>query len=56
MTYQWKQVAGDTVSLSNPSDVTASFDIPKGAKAGDVFTFQLTVSDECSFIYRFGRA
>ncbi|ALR16122.1 M6 family metalloprotease domain-containing protein [Vibrio natriegens] len=45
LTYQWKQVAGDTLSLSNPSDVTASFEIPKGAKAGDVFTFQLTVTD-----------
>ncbi|MBR9787239.1 MAG: M6 family metalloprotease domain-containing protein [Vibrionaceae bacterium] len=45
LTYQWKQVAGKTVSLSNPRDITSSLTIPKGARAGDEFTFQLTVTD-----------
>ncbi|MGP8308769.1 M6 family metalloprotease domain-containing protein [Vibrio sp. YIC-376] len=45
LTYQWEQTAGKTVSLSNPSEVTASFAIPEGAKAGEVLTFQVTVSD-----------
>lgn len=45
LSYQWQQVAGRTVSLGSSTEVNANFTIPEGAKAGDVLTFQLTVSD-----------
>lgn len=50
LSYQWEQTAGSSVSLNNPSGVTASFAIPNGSKAGDVFTFQLTVTDTSAAI------
>jgi M6 family metalloprotease-like protein len=48
--YQWEQTAGSSVSISNLSNITASFAIPAGAKAGDVFTFQLTVTDSSAAV------
>ncbi|MCV6004295.1 hypothetical protein OFO99_33185, partial [Escherichia coli] len=39
------QLAGTSVSLGNATSVSTSFTVPQGAKAGEVLTFRLTVTD-----------
>ena len=41
ITYQWQQIAGPTVTLSAPNNVTTTF----AAAAGQSYVFQLTVRD-----------
>ena len=43
--YRWKQVAGPSVSLSNPEAVQPSFLAPNVEPDGVSFTFELTVAD-----------
>jgi PKD repeat protein len=43
--YQWTQVEGDPVSLSNPSSSVATFTAPKGGSQGKNLKFKLTVKD-----------
>jgi uncharacterized cupredoxin-like copper-binding protein len=41
LTYQWTQIAGPTVTLSNPTGVTTTFT----AAAGQTYSFRLTVTN-----------
>ena len=41
LTYQWTQIAGPTVTLSNPTGVTTTF----AAAAGQTYSFRLTVKN-----------
>ena len=43
--YQWKQIAGPSVSLSNPQAVQPTFSAPTVGSDGVSFTFELTVTD-----------
>jgi PKD repeat protein len=43
--YQWTQVEGDPVSLSDPSSSVATFTAPKGGSQGKNLKFKLTVKD-----------
>jgi hypothetical protein len=43
--YQWKQIAGPSVSLSNPQAVQPTFLAPNVGSDGVSFTFELTVTD-----------
>ncbi|MGB6376833.1 MAG: PKD domain-containing protein [Syntrophobacteria bacterium] len=43
--YQWKQLAGSQVTLSNPSVATPTFTAPDVGMSGVSLTFQLTVTD-----------
>jgi len=43
--YRWKQIAGPSVSLSNPEAVQPTFSAPDVGSDGDSFTFELTVTD-----------
>jgi hypothetical protein len=43
--YQWKQLGGSQVTLSNPSVVTPTFTAPDVGMSGVSLTFQLTVTD-----------
>jgi hypothetical protein len=43
--YQWKQIAGPSVSLSNPQAVQPTFLAPDVGSDGVSFTFELTVTD-----------
>ena len=43
--YRWKQIAGTSVSLSNPTDDQPTFSAPTVGSNGDSFTFELTVTD-----------
>jgi len=43
--YRWKQVAGPSVSLSNPEAVQPTFSAPNVGPDGVSFTFELTVTD-----------
>ncbi len=43
--YRWKQVAGPSVSLSNPEAVQPTFSAPTVGSDGVSFTFELTVTD-----------
>ena len=43
--YRWKQVAGPSVSLSDPEAVQPTFLAPKVGPDGVSFTFELTVTD-----------
>jgi hypothetical protein len=43
--YRWKQTAGPSVSLSNPTDDQPTFSAPTVGSNGDSFTFELTVTD-----------
>ncbi len=43
--YQWRQVSGTLVSLSDSSAPTPTFDAPLIDPAGDSLTFELTVTD-----------
>jgi hypothetical protein len=43
--YQWKQIAGPSVSLSNPQAVQPTFLAPNVGLDGVSFTFELTVTD-----------
>ncbi|EJN8560180.1 M6 family metalloprotease domain-containing protein [Vibrio alginolyticus] len=45
LSYKWEQLAGTSVSLGNATSVSTSFTVPQGAKAGQVLTFRLTVTD-----------
>ncbi|EJE8155112.1 M6 family metalloprotease domain-containing protein [Vibrio alginolyticus] len=45
LSYKWEQLAGTSVSLGNAISVSTSFTVPQGAKAGEVLTFRLTVTD-----------
>ena len=47
ITYQWTQVAGTTVTLSNPTVASPQFVAPPEAPGGqEVLTFQLVVTDQ----------
>ncbi len=52
LSYQWEQTAGKAVALSSSNDVNTNFTIPEGAKAGDVLTFQVSVSDSSAAVAR----
>ncbi len=43
--YRWKQTAGPSVSLSNPTDDQPTFSAPTVGSDGVSFTFELTVTD-----------
>jgi hypothetical protein len=43
--YRWKQIAGTSVSLSNPTDDQPTFSAPTVGSDGVSFTFELTVTD-----------
>jgi hypothetical protein len=43
--YRWKQIAGPSVSLSNPQAVQPTFSAPTVGLEGNSFTFELTVTD-----------
>jgi hypothetical protein len=43
--YQWAQVEGDPVSLSDPTSSVATFTAPKGGSQGKNLKFKLTVKD-----------
>lgn len=45
LTYQWTQLSGPAVSLSDPAWAVASFNAPQVPDAGAALVFQLTVSD-----------
>jgi len=45
LTYQWTQLSGPNVTLSNATQLNASFEAPDVGPAGQAFTFQLQVSD-----------
>ncbi|MDK9733878.1 M6 family metalloprotease domain-containing protein [Vibrio sp. B511a] len=45
LSYKWEQLVGTSVSLGNATSVSTSFTVPQGAKAGEVLTFRLTVTD-----------
>ncbi len=44
-TYTWVQTGGPAVTLSNPNAINPTFTTPDVGMAGDVLTFELTVSD-----------
>lgn len=44
LTYQWQQISGTTVTLSDATSLTTSFDAPEVQQDTEL-TFQLTVSD-----------
>ncbi len=46
MTHQWTQLAGPTVTLSDPAKGDPSFTIPADAAGGTTLEFQLTVTDQ----------
>jgi hypothetical protein len=46
LSYQWTQTAGTVVMLSGASSATATFTAPDGTAAGEILTFQLTVTDD----------
>lgn len=43
--YEWRQVSGPTVTLSDPAEALPYFTAPPTTAAGDPLTFQLTVTD-----------
>ena len=43
--YQWIQIAGTPVQLSDPSSVYPAFIAPNVGPDGEALTFQLTVTD-----------
>lgn len=45
LTYEWTQVAGPTVTLSDPTSATPTFNAPSVPAGGATLTFQLVVSD-----------
>ncbi len=45
LSYQWTQIQGSTVTLSNATSATPSFTTPSGLNAAQVLVFQLTVYD-----------
>ena len=45
LTYQWRQVAGPAVTLSNPAAVQPSFIAPAGLPSNVTLAFELVVSD-----------
>ena len=45
LTYQWKQVAGPSVVLSNPQTAKSTFFAPNVGPNGEALTFELTVID-----------
>jgi len=46
ITYLWAQVSGESVSLSNKTNATASFTAPAETQSIKLLEFQLTVSDD----------
>ncbi len=44
LTYNWQQIAGQSVQLTNPNTATPSFTAPQGED--QTITFQLTVTDQ----------
>ena len=44
-TYLWEQTPASTVTLTNANTATATFTAPSVAAAGQILTFQLTVTD-----------
>ena len=45
MTYQWSQVSGTPVELTDPNAVSVSFSAPGVGQSGETLVFELTVSD-----------
>ena len=45
LSYQWQQVNGPSVQLTNPTSASPSFTAPTGLIQDLLFSFQLTVSD-----------
>ncbi len=43
--YTWVQTSGTAATLTNTSSADASFSVVQGTKAGEVLTFQVTVTD-----------
>ncbi|MGK5093365.1 hypothetical protein WDW89_15315, partial [Deltaproteobacteria bacterium TL4] len=46
VSYDWKQIYGPVVSLSNASNVNPTFIAPEVSGLGKILTFQLTVTDD----------
>jgi len=46
LTYAWTQIDGPAVDLAGPTSVTTSFVAPAIGDDGDVFTFELTVTED----------
>jgi hypothetical protein len=44
-TFQWSQVSGSPVTLSDPSTAKPTFNAPTGTQSCETFIFQLTVTD-----------
>ncbi|OQX27913.1 MAG: hypothetical protein BWK80_03005 [Desulfobacteraceae bacterium IS3] len=44
--YQWRQISGDSVTLSDPAAVQPVFTAPEVTASGKSLTFELTVSDK----------
>ena len=49
VSYQWTQVSGPEVTLTNPSSMKATFKAPTMADSDEPLTFELTVMDNLSF-------
>ncbi len=45
LSYQWTQISGPDVPLTNPSDAQASFTVPADIPDGTVLVFELAVQD-----------
>ena len=45
VSYRWRQLTGQLVTLSEPDAVQPSFIVPSTTDAGDLLVFQLTVTD-----------
>ena len=50
LTYQWEQITGPEVKLSNPSEACPTFTAPEPGSEGVSLVFQLTVSDAGSLL------
>jgi fibronectin type 3 domain-containing protein len=46
MSYLWTQVAGTSVTLSDPTSVVTTFAAPDVGPYGEILTFQVTVTDD----------
>jgi fibronectin type 3 domain-containing protein len=45
LSYEWTQISGTSVTLSDPYDVQPTFMVPSVSQNGETLTFQLTVTD-----------
>ena len=50
LSYNWEQIAGTPVSLSDDTAVQPTFDMPAASTNGQILSFRLTVTDEDELI------